>query len=77
VDFNPATNKIGDVTAIVEYQQNAHNGLKAKINDKLNLSFVLKRIHTSQLSLSLGASVPIGSTANQTSKVGIQVDLNI
>lgn len=71
VDFNPATKSVGDVTGIVEYQQDTKNGLKLKLNDKLNLSFVLKHIAHDQFSVAVGASVPLGSTYKQAAKVGI------
>jgi hypothetical protein len=77
VDFDPQAKKLGDVTALVEYNQNTNNGLKVKLNDKLNLSFVLKRVHNSQFAASLGASIPLAGEYKTASKVGIQIDANV
>lgn len=68
---------MGDVTGIIEYQHNANNGLKVKLNDKLNLAFVLKHIESNQLAVSIGASMPLGSTFKTATKVGVQIDINV
>lgn len=65
------------MTALVEYNQNTSNGLKVKVNSNLQLSFVLKRVHSSQFAASLGASFPLNSTFKASSKVGLQLEANI
>lgn len=77
VDVNPWGQKINHVTALVEYNQNINNGLKVKLNEKLNLSFVLKRRFSSQLSVSLGACLPLTHEIKSASKVGLKVDLTV
>lgn len=75
VQFDPSTKKLGDVSALVEYQQNPSNSVKVKINDKLNMSFLLKRVHTSQFSLSLGVSSPLNANFSKSAKVGAEIEL--
>lgn len=59
--MNPYSKAISHVTGLVEYNQNSKNSLKVKLNEKLNMSFVLKRRFTDQVAVSLGASLPITS----------------
>lgn len=75
--MNPWGRKINHVSALVEYNQNINNGLKAKIDEKLNLAFVLNRRVSNQLMVSLGACLPLTTHIKSASKVGLQIDLNM
>lgn len=68
---------MGDVSALVEYRQNANNTFKAKLNDKLNLTFLLRRIQTRQVAISLGVSSPLNAEFSNRIKVGVELDLFI
>lgn len=62
---------------LAEYNQNHNNGLKVKLNDKLNLAFVLKRRFTDQVAVSLGATMPLSAEIKSHTRVGLKVDLNV
>ena len=73
MEYDPSTKVLGDISALVEYNQNERNGLKVKINDKLWLTAVLKRVHNSQLAASLGLSVPLAGSGKREAQVGLQI----
>lgn len=76
LEIYPKTRKLKEVWALVQYNQNAKNGLKAKISDRLNLAFALKRRFSDQFALSLGACLPL-TEKDGANKIGVRVDLNV
>lgn len=73
VEYDPSTKVLGDISGLVEYNQNEKNGLKVKFNDKLWLTAVLKRVFNSQFAASLGLSVPLAGSGKREAQVGVQI----
>ena len=51
--------------------------MKAMLDSDLDLTLLLKHSLNERLALSLSMSVPLDFTLKQTTKVGMQFDLNI
>ena len=80
---NPERKKLQSVTLLAEYQHSLRNRIKAKINNSYLLTLFLERKLNSQLTVALGAEVPldrrnkgeVGSKKNNN--VGLKLSWNL
>ena len=77
--LDPSNSSVSDVTGLVDYQHTRNNRLKAKLNQRLHLTFLLERRLNSQLTASLGAQIPLthSGEGKRANKAGLKLAWNL